>query len=436
MNKIVIKILSLLLLFSVSISFQSKAEEVKSTNVKKVALNAFSYYSGKMSNEVKILQEIPVKHLDTTLLYVYNFETGFIIISADDIAEPVLGFGLDSRIDFDDMPPALNYLLGCYQEEILYAKRKKIKTSQEINAKWEEYLNPNLSKVFYMPTTWLVETKWGQNGGHASGSNVGYNYYCPELQGQKTLVGCGGVALAQVLNYWSCRVHPQGIINYTPPGLSLININLANQSYSWDNMAYNQANTSNALFLYHCAAAIESEFGVNGTTSYPAKIPNKLNQNFGFGASSLNHKNSYSDQNWIALLKTNIDNRRPIIYTGQKTNNGGGHGWVVDGYDSNNLFHCNWGWRGSSDGWFNLTNLTGNVAYTEKQNAIVNIYPTYYPGTTLQNITLTSNTYTGITITVDNCSVQNNANVILKANCSTEIFGPFTVPLGATLEIK
>ena len=78
MNKIIIKLLSIFFLFSVSNSTQLKSEEVKQNNIKKVAINAFSYYSGKMPDEVSILQEIPVNHIDTTLLYVYNFKTGFI----------------------------------------------------------------------------------------------------------------------------------------------------------------------------------------------------------------------------------------------------------------------------------------------------------------------------------------------------------------------
>jgi len=424
--------------------FPLKAEDVKLIDIKEIALNAFSEFSNRTHDELKIIQIIPFIQNDTTAFYVVNFDKGFIIIAADNISEPVLGFSLESQFNFNDLPPALLLLLEGYQQEILSAKKLNISASQEIIHKWNDYLNLNYEKgtsgsqgrgvapqtlSTYILGTNLVETKWGQSGG-VGNDNIPFNFYCPN----GTLVGCGGVALAQILRFWRCNVHPQGVVNYYPPGFPLIYINLAAQTYCWTCMLPDKANYDNALFLYHCAAAIESEFGITGTTSYPYKVPGKLSQNFGFNG-SIYYKSSYNDQNWIVLLKTDIDNRRPIFYSGQKTS-GGGHGWVVDGYDSNNLFHCNWGWGGSSDGWYMLTNLTGNVGFTNNQSAVMNIYPTFYSGVTISNTTISSGTYTGHTISVSTCTIQNNANVIFKANCMTEIFGPFSVPVGATLEIK
>jgi len=66
----------------------------------------------------------------------------------------------------------------------------------------------------------------------------------------------------------------------------------------------------------------------------------------------------------------------------------------------------------------------------------VNIHPSHFPLTTIQHTTINSNTYTGHSIRVFDSKLQNNANVILDAECTTEIIGPFTVPLGATLEIR
>lgn len=449
MRNIVTKTLCLLFLFSLSISFQLKAEGVRPADSKKVALNAFSYYSGKAPSELRIVQEIPVSLRDTALLHIYNFEKGFIIVAADNAVEPILGFGLNSKFDFEDMPPALQFLLESYQEEILYAKRQNIRSSQEVNAKWNEHLSSNPSKTLYTPATWLISTKWNQSGGNESGSIVGYNYYCPtNAQGTKTLVGCGGVALAQILRYWSCNVYPHGLVNYTSTMNSYstsININLTGQSYDWISMHPNKANIYNAYFLYHCAAALHSTFGTTaqgGTSSNPDTVHLILKNHFGF--SNVTHviRDNYSGD-WIGLLKSNIDNRRPIFYAGYKKENDtlkNGHGWVVDGYNSSNYFHCNWGWGGGNvdwDGWYLLSNLTPNGKYyNDVHKATVNIYPTYhaYPSISLQNITIPSNTYTGRNIRVENCTVQNNANVILKGNCAIEICGPFTVPLGATFQ--
>ena len=449
MKNIVIKILVLFFFFSVSISFQLKAEEVQLTDIKKVALNAFFHFSGTALTELDILQITPIEISDTTLFYVLDFTESFIIISADDIAEPVIGYGLNSSLDFNDIPPALHFLLEGYKEEILNAKKLRTGATQEISDQWEFYLNydpekkgnqpiiiaerENLLFCSYVPGTYLIETKWAQSGGSGNGSTT-YNYYCPSIGQTKTLVGCGGVAVAQILNYWKCRVHPQDPVNYLPPGLDSIKINMAAQTYNWFNMLPHQANVDNAKLLYHSAAAIQSEFGTSNTDSYSFNTLSGFKNNFGFSA-VMYIKDAYSG-NWIDLLKTNINNCRPVFYRGTDTLRGA-HAWVVDGYNSSNHFHCNWGWGGSSDGWFNLSNLTGNVAFATDQAAIANIYPTYYSGiTTFQNIAFNSNTYTGHTVRVLNCTVQNNANVIFEVGCTMEVNGPFEVPIGATLEVR
>ena len=445
--------LALFLFFSISISFQLKAEEVQFADVKKVAFNAFSHFSGKTINELDIVQVIPFKNNDTTAFYVINFEESFIIISSDDIVEPVIGYGLHSSLAFNDIPPALDFLLESYKEEIMNAKRLRTNATQKIHDNWNYYINYepdrgglqqeegflqeiNISPFsLYKPGTYLIETKWNQYGGYLNGSDITYNYYCPtNNQGRKTIVGCGGVSVAQILNYWKCRVHPQDTIKYLPPGLDSININMNVQTYNWFNMLPNHANLENAKLLYHCAAAIESEFGWNSTGSYTSKTEIGFKNNFGFSAAISYNKNFYSGS-WVDLLKTDINNYRPVFYRGTDPSRGG-HAWVVDGYNSSNHFHCNWGWGGSSDGWFNLSNLTGYVAFTTNQAAITNIYPTHYPCTIFQNIIFSSKTYTGHNIKVAECGVQNNANVIFEVECMMEIFGPFEVPLGATFEVK
>jgi hypothetical protein len=70
-----------------------------------------------------------------------------------------------------------------------------------------------------------------------------------------------------------------------------------------------------------------------------------------------------SVSSWESALITDIDNNRPIYYTGRRTSGTGtvGHAWVMDGYDntaSTTLFHMNWGWGGQSDGWFTVTEAT------------------------------------------------------------------------------
>ncbi|MHB8403755.1 MAG: C10 family peptidase, partial [Bacteroidia bacterium] len=67
-------------------------------------------------------------------------------------------------------------------------------------------------------------------------------------------------------------------------------------------------------------------------------------------------QSGYTDAQWISLLQTDINAGRPVQYAGQDPS-AGGHTWVCDGYDASNNFHMNWGWGGSSDGFFSINNL-------------------------------------------------------------------------------
>lgn len=50
---------------------------------------------------------------------------------------------------------------------------------------------------------------------------------------------------------------------------------------------------------------------------------------------------------------------RPVVFCGQST--GGGHCFVLDGYDGKGYFHVNWGWGGSSNGYFKVAILNPEI---------------------------------------------------------------------------
>ncbi|MBL0192481.1 MAG: C10 family peptidase [Saprospiraceae bacterium] len=83
---------------------------------------------------------------------------------------------------------------------------------------------------------------------------------------------------------------------------------------------------------------------------------------------------NYSDAAWINLLKTDLNNGRPIQYAGFGPS--GGHTFVCDGYDVNSFFHMNWGWGGQADGYFNFEALNpGGTSFNSNQQALIGIQP-------------------------------------------------------------
>ena len=84
------------------------------------------------------------------------------------------------------------------------------------------------------------------------------------------------------------------------------------------------------------------------------------------------NRSSYSTDAWNLLIKTELDRLRPVYYNGQ--GDAGGHAFVCDGYDANNYFHFNWGWSGSNNGYFLLSNLNPSTyEFNSQQAAIIGV---------------------------------------------------------------
>ena len=89
----------------------------------------------------------------------------------------------------------------------------------------------------------------------------------------------------------------------------------------------------------------------------------------------------WSDAEWTAMVKEELDQQRPIMYGGASDE--GGHSFICDGYNSMNYFHFNWGWSGVGDGYFTLSNLKpgsggaggGSYDFSEDQDVLIGIEP-------------------------------------------------------------
>lgn len=430
MNRI-LKTILLLLFFAGNIY----AAEVPIKTVTKVALNAYFLNSGIKVTTEDIVEITPEKEGEENIFYIINFNTGYVIVSANDIAEPVLGLGIESNLNFKDkskVPPNLLCLLDNMKEEISFAIKQKALASPDVTERWEYYLDSN--NKTYTVGQYLIGTIWDQG--------QGFQQLCPFVPGSTTfrcVVGCGGVAAAQILRYWDYDVIPQGTISYTPTGFSSpITIDFSQQNYLWLRMNSNSPNEHNALLLYHAAVALKSNFRQSKTSSNIYNARNAFINNFGFTATLKSRNNNVTQ--WTNLLKDCIDNSYPIFYVGFNISNPNdikGHGWVVDGYNSINLFHCNWGWYGSSNGWFVLNNLTSVGGYNDNQQALLDVFPKACRERIISNITISSNTsYHNCAIKVENTIIQNSATVTLEADKVTEINGPFEVKIGSTLYVK
>ena len=96
------------------------------------------------------------------------------------------------------------------------------------------------------------------------------------------------------------------------------------------------------------------------------------------------YRSDYNYDEWEEMVYKEIASGNPVILGGSYYSSGwGGHGFVCDGYQaSTGYYHINWGWNGSSDGYFALTALnssgstgTGSGSFNICLMAVIGIQP-------------------------------------------------------------
>lgn len=287
------------------------------------------------------------KNQDLSTVYIMQSpaEGKVLFLSADDVARPVLGWCDSGSFSLDSIPPALQYMLDCYSLEIAAA-------STTGAAPYSATTLATASRADIAP---LVTTHWNQS--------APFNNMCPEYEGRRSVTGCVATAMAQVMNYHEWPKQATGTYTYHwALGDQDLSIDLSTVNFDWDNMLddYTSAATDaqqNAVaeLMKVCGylSAMSYSPSASGASSFQAL---SALVSLGYAADArLFSRSKYALADWIELLYNELANDRPMYYSG--SNNSAGHAFVIDGYQSGDLFHVNWGWGGMSDGYFAICAL-------------------------------------------------------------------------------
>jgi len=382
MKKVLILLITLLILHHLSF-----AEKVNIETVKKIAVKVFiENYPGSDKDEIVIDRAIPFTRENDTLFYIFNFkQNGFVIISADNVAPPVLGYCYNNKFEQATIPPGLEYLLSRYVGEIYCLRAEKVEPTKEVKNKWEQLLDDKISRLKSAKgsVSQLINSTWAQGWS--------YNMYCPVDNGTHVPAGCVAVAMAQVLYKWNCRVEGTGQHSYQSDyGTEYANFENAN--YQWHAMDSSSSDQYNALLIYHCGVSTDMDYGPkSGTTVHKAAVA--LRNYFGFPDKTKKIIRWFHPFDWKNTLKGNLNRGLPIIY-GADQFLAPGHAWVVDGYNAEEEFHCNWGWNGLDDGYYVLGDFCPphGGCYKYNEVAIIEIDPVRSTG--VETPTLSPETFT------------------------------------------
>jgi hypothetical protein len=364
--------LSLLFLFS-------NAQYVSREDALKTGTNFFNSHAAAF-NVIKSTELIEEESLIKSpsgkdCIYAFEFKDGgFILVSADKRAYPVLAYSFDDEFDINNMAPGNRLWLDKYLEQFDIIEASSIEVTPELKAAWESYSNNDITSLGQIKgVSPLLTTKWNQD--------YPYNYYCPEHvagPGGRVYAGCVATAMAQVMKFWNYPETGRGTGEYFWG--DYFTIDFGETTYDWDSMSNSINSTSrNAIaeLIFHCAVSVNMTFSHTGSGSSITNSFFALKQNFRYRAGVKEiDKGDVEDFEWKLLLKEDLDKGHPILYRG--TDDGGnGHAFVCDGYTDTTYFHFNWGWGGYGNGNYYLDNINPQMDFHWGQGALFNLTPNY-----------------------------------------------------------
>lgn len=278
-----------------------------------------------------------------------------VVISGDQRMQSILGY-TDNAIENNMMPDGLAELLTTY-------KRQYAALSPDCQTECKSNLNKG-ERLLKTPD-------WGQW--------APFNLRTP----LSNPTGCAATAMSIVMRYHQWPVMGQGSKTHIWKD-SVMTADFEHTRYDWDNMpmSYDSYTTAQAeavsLLMRHAGIAVEMYYAAESSGARQSLVPGALTQHFRYAATTrLVSAADYDAATWEKMMRSEIDADRPVIYTGESTMGRGSHGFVLDGYRGN-LFHFNFGWNGSGNGYFAISAFSSTSTafeFANQQQAVIGIKP-------------------------------------------------------------
>ena len=363
------KLISQTLLVGLAItSFHASAASIDA-NAARMAANSFlkqkaatGMFKAAASADIK-LAYTEKSSVSGNAFYVFNIDGGgWVIIAGDDRAKQVLAYGDKGNIDMNDLPGNMKDYLNLYKNQI--------EEMQSYKGEVIPIKATNRSSVVEP----LTKSIWGQ-------SNP-FNRQCPQLSDGYPPVGCGPLAMAQIIYYWKYPENLPALDSYyiyqswmTVPELPAATLDfsqLVDAYTAWNDAGQltllpttDEQKAEVAKLCRYCAQSCLTRFASGGSGSYT------YDQRDGFGKMGFqsdyklygidpsyycDNSSKLTQEQWTALIRAELEAGRPIAY--HNVDFVDGHAWVLDGIDADNKFHMNWGWYEKCNGWFEFGAFT------------------------------------------------------------------------------
>ena len=317
--------------------------------------------------------------------YVVNDETNnrFVIVSADERLYIILGYSDSGCFEPENVSDGLMALMSGYNTEYNYVVNNSQTTL--VSSPEKENANPILP---------LIKTKWGQG--------TPFNYHCPlSSHGSKSVSGCVATAMAQVLYYYGQPSQGQGglekyttrstntmqSINYDTLTIDWSKIKDTYRYYIDENGRYqsvpdraDEENNEVAKLMHACGVSVFMDYDT-GSGAFPSDVPYALIKHFGYNPNTVCvRRECYSNKEWNNMIMEELNAQRPVIYGGQDGEYGG-HEFIIDGINDEGLYHINFGWFGSDDGYYSIDAIDPDIyKFHLDHDMVIRVSPNFVEG--------------------------------------------------------
>ena len=361
--------LTLCILSTISFVF---GQQVDISTAKQVATTQFQAIS---DNTSPIIADVQTKYDNNgqAIYYAVNFQDGgFVVVAADERVNPIIAYSNQSRYEINKIA-ACESFVSAYENHIADERNVQATSPKEVTAKWANLKAGKICKETGADSP-LMTSIWNQD--------KYYNWLCPDdaeaPYGYDNHVpnGCVALAMAQVMYYHRYPRTGYGSSSYSSD-YGRLYANYGATNYDYESMADEAIGYSDAIarLIYHCGVSVQMAYAAGGSGSNISDALTAMRGRFLYAqTANLKVRDAYSDSEWLNLIKADIDNGCPIIYSAYnpQASHDAGHAFVCDGYNSTGYIHLNWGWGGQNNAYFSLSGMDG---YVSSNKGLFNMKP-------------------------------------------------------------
>jgi hypothetical protein len=368
--------------------------EINTSVARDIALQHISVFMN--TEEINMCFGRELNYNNQTLAYIFDiYPLGYVVVSNSVNLPPIIAYSTESHFgDFDSKNPLYKLICSDISKRLIFVSTEGSVYAEKNRNAWLLYGSTDIrtklkDRFEQWPAVgdgWL-QTPWNQN--------APYNNMCPmdPVTSNRSIAGCPSVAMALIVNFHkttnNTRFTDGDDYYHNYAGRQYW---IDNDYFTLDFPSFPQLNEYLDTLDAHFAsfkpltnqdkAALTFACGVACTQVYTSQASGTFGVNqaydaylrFGFTTISLLDE---SDLDLYDRLQQNIKDTLPAHLAIVDSAWTMGHNVAVDGYNTNDYYHINFGWGGTFDGWYLLPDEMP-YGLTVVEGLIIDIVPPNY----------------------------------------------------------